>query len=504
MGRKVKSLVEDLKGQKGEVAGTTPRGTPAVVSRRLAASLLALALFASSLLAPAAAQSQVQTPSPPPSDSQAGAASRATAALSREAADVARLVTEFEVGGLKVLVKRREASQSVVAGLFLRGGARNVTAENAGVEALMLDVSTEASQNFPRDRMRRETSRLGTSLSYGINQDYSVLSLASTRQNFDRSWEIFADAALRPSFAREDFERVRNRLVVGRSDDDDTPDSALQLLQSRVAYAGHPYLNDPRGTAESISRLTLEDVRRFHQQMMQTSRLLLVVVGDVDAQDVRRKVEATFAKLPRGDYRPEPVPELTFKAPTLEVVRRGLPTNYVSGVFTAPGLTAPDIYPMRIASSILRDRVFYEVRVRRNLSYAPDATLSSQGANVGGIYVTAVDASQAVRVMLYEIKRLQSEMIRPADIQAQAQQYLTRYYLSQETNAAQAGELAQYELIGGGWRNSIDFIERLRAVTPEDVQRVARQYMRNIQFVVIGNPESIDRTAFVGQTETGR
>jgi len=490
-----------------KAAGAAPKRSAAGLGRRLAAALLALALLASGLAALVAAQSQ-ERPNPAPAAQSAGPAAptadRSTAALSREAAEAARLVTEFEANGLKVLVKRREASQSVVAGLFLRGGSRNVTAENAGVEALMLDVATEASQNFPRDRMRRETSRLGTSLSYGVNQDYSVFSLGSTRQHFDRSWEIFADAALRPSFAREDFERIKSRLVVNRSDDDDTPDSALQLLQSRVAYAGHPYLNDPRGTAESVSRLTLEDVRRFHQQMMQTSRLLLVVVGDVDPQDIRRKAEATFARLPRGDYRPAPVPELAYKAATLEVVPRGLPTNYVSGVFVAPGLTAPDIYAMRIASSILRDRVFYEVRVRRNLSYAPDATLGSQGANVGGLYVTAVDASQAIRVMLYEVKRLQTEPIRPDDIKAQAQQYLTRYYLGQETNAAQAGELAQYELIGGGWRNSVDFIERLRGVTPEDVQRVARQYMRNIQFVVIGNPESIDRNAFLGQAEAGR
>lgn len=504
---KVKSMAEESRGSRAaargcEVAPVVGRGARAALARRAGASLLALALLAPGLLATAAAQSAGR-PSPAP-DPQAGPASapavpQPAAGVSRGAADAARLVTEFEAGGLKVLVKRREASQSVVAGLFLRGGARNVTAENAGVEALMLDVATEASQNFPRDRMRRETSRLGTTLSYGINTDYSVLSLGSTRQHFDRSWEIFADAALRPSFAREDFERVKNRIVVSRSDDDDTPDSALQLLQSRVAYAGHPYLNDPRGTAESVGRLTLEDVRRFHQKMMVTSRLLLVVVGDVDPQDIRRKVEATFARLPRGEYRAEPVPELAFKAPSLEVVSRGLPTNYVSGVFVAPAMTAPDIYAMRIASSILRDRVFYEVRVRRNLSYAPDATLGSQGANVGGIYVTSVDASQAVRVMLYEIKRLQTEMIRPDDVKAQAQQYLTRYYLTQETNAAQAGELAQYELIGGGWRNSTDFIERLRAVTPEDVQRVARQYMRNIQFVVIGNPESIDRSVFVGQ-----
>jgi zinc protease len=421
-------------------------------------------------------------------------------APSKETTDTLRLVTEFEVNGLKVLVKRREGSQSVVAGLFMRGGSRNVTAENAGIEALMLDVATEASQKFPLAVLRRELARTGTGLSYGINYDYSVLSLASTRRYFDRSWEVFTDSALHPSFTQEDFERVKSRTLVSLADNEDTPDSFLQELQSRVAYAGHPYLNDPRGTVASVTSLTLEQVRAYHQRMMQSSRLLLVVVGDVDPQQIRQKVEASFGRLPKGDYKAEPLPQLSFSAPTVAVTARQLPTNYVQGVFAAPPLTSNDIYPMRVASSILQSRVYTEVRVRRNLSYAPDAFLSSQGANTGGIYVTAVDANQAVSVMLREIARLQTQEISPDEIKATAQQFLTRYYMGQETNAAQAGELAQYELIGGGWRNSAVFIDRLRAVTPADVKRAANTYMRNLQFVVIGDPRQIDKGVFAPPT----
>jgi predicted Zn-dependent peptidase len=171
----------------------------------------------------------------------------------------------------------------------------------------------------------------------------------------------------------------------------------------------------------------------------------------------------------------------------------------VQGVFVAPPLTAADYYPMQVATSILQNRVFVEVRARRNLSYAPDAFLRDQGANVGGISVTSTDANLSVRLMLAEISRLQTQAVSPDDLNGVAQHYLTRYYLAQETNAAQAGELAKYELLGGGWRNSAQFIDRLRAVSPEDVRRVAQTYMRNIRFVVLGNPQSIDRSIFTGQ-----
>jgi predicted Zn-dependent peptidase len=71
--------------------------------------------------------------------------------------------------------------------------------------------------------------------------------------------------------------------------------------------------------------------------------------------------------------------------------------------------------------------------------------------------------------------------------------------MKQETNAAQAAELAQYELNGGGWRNSLTFLERIRKVTPEDIQRVSNKYFRNLQFVVLGKPEAINRSIFVAE-----
>ena len=411
----------------------------------------------------------------------------------------ASLVSEFDVNGLKVLLKRREGSLTVAAGLFIRGGAANITAQNAGIETLMLTVATEATTNFPRARMRTELSRMGTVIGSSSNNDYSVLSLATTRMHFERSWQIFTDVVLRPSFTKEDVSLDQERQVVSLSDDTDNPDVYLQRLQERVAYAGHPYLNSANGTPETVGKLTPEDLRRYHAKLMETSRLLLVIVGDLNPAEVKEMVTASFGKLPRGSYKPEAMPQLAFDKSSVEVTPRELPTNYIQGLFTAPSLTSPDIYAMRIASSLLRDRVFEEVRVKRNLSYAPDAFLRTQAANVGGLYVTAVDANQSIRVMLSEILRLQTEPVSNEDIHAVVAQYLTTYYLGQETNAAQAGELAQYELIGGGWRNSVDFLEKLTAVTPADIQRVSQKYMKNIRFVVLGNPRSIDTGIFTGQ-----
>jgi zinc protease len=180
----------------------------------------------------------------------------------------------------------------------------------------------------------------------------------------------------------------------------------------------------------------------------------------------------------------------------VSVTPRQLPTNYVQGAFAAPSLDSPDYYAMRVARSILQERVYEEVRTKRNLSYAPSAFFTVQGASLGGIYVTAVEANLSVRLMLDEIERLQTELVSDYEIASTAGQSLTSYYMDQETNAAQARELARYELLGGGWRNSFELLARIRAVTPADVRRVAAKYMRNLRFVVIGNPRAIERSIF--------
>lgn len=409
----------------------------------------------------------------------------------------AALVTEFEINGLKVILKQRAAAPTVAVGLFIRGGSANLTEKNAGIEDLMLNAAIEAGKRFPRQTVRRELARTGSTIGAGSSTDYSALSFSSTRRSFNRIWDIFSDVVLDPSFVPSDVERVRTQLSTRLRASEVDGDGALSSLSSRAIYAGHPYANDPQGTPANIGAFTVDDLRNYHRDIMQTSRLLLVVVGDIDAAQLKTLVAASFGKLPKGNYQAKQLPPLDFSKPTLDIARRTLPTNYVQGVFNAPALNSPDFYAMRVATTILQQRIFQEVRVKRQLSYAPNADMNNFVANTANIYVTAVDANQAVRVMLDEIKGLQNAPVTPEEISGMAGQYLTTYYLGQEANGAQARSLAEYELIDGGWRKSFEYLNHIREVKPQDVQNVAKKYMRNIRFAVVGDPTAIDRSIFL-------
>lgn len=408
-------------------------------------------------------------------------------------------VTEFEVNGLKVIVKKRPNAPTLSVGLFVRGGVQNLTPSTAGLENLTLSVATEASKKYPRDVMRSELSRMASSIGAGSNSDFSVVSLTSTQWNFDKSWDIFTDTVMNPSFTPKDFELVRDRMLTGLKNQSLSPDNALDVLRDKVVYAGHPYAAEPNGSAETISTFTVDALRAYHKKIMTTSQLLLVVVGDIDAEQLKPRVAATLGKLPRGSYVAKTLPELNFEKPSVDITSRPLETNYVKGVFAAPSLSSPDYYAMRVAMTILQSRVIDEVRSKRQLSYAPDASMDDNRANTASIYVTANDANQSVFIMLKLIEDMRNNGIEEDALTGLPGYFLTTYFLKLETNAAQVAELAKFELIGGGWRNSLGFIDKIREVKGSDVKRVAAKYMKNIRFVVIGDPKAVNKKIFLDE-----
>lgn len=410
-----------------------------------------------------------------------------------------KLVKEFNVNGLKVLVKQRASSPTVSAGLFIRGGANNIKQLNAGIESLMLETMTVGSKNFPREILRKEFAKTATSIGAGVNYDYSVMSLVSTKENFQKSWEIFSDVIMNPSFLPSDIELTRGKLLTALRENDDSPDSALDNFEEKIIYKLHSYANDPRGTIQNISRLKAADLKAYYQTTFQTSKLLLVIVGDVNAEDLQSQLANSLGKLPRGNYQAKPILPLKFLKPTLDISPKSLETNYVKGIFAAPSLTNVDYYAMRVAISILQQRVYQSVRVLNQLSYAPNAEISSLAANTANIYVTSTNPNKAVQLMLAEIDDLKLKTISKEELDGMVGFFLTNYFIKQETNTAQVAELALYELVGGGWRNSASFLDGLKKVTPADIQRVSKKYMNNLRFVVIGNPKDINRSVFLGK-----
>jgi len=344
----------------------------------------------------------------------------------------------FTVNGLRVVLKHNPANEIISVQLYVRGGSMNLTEETQGIEPLIASSAIRGSESYPKEELNGLLDATAASITSTSNEDYTAISLRTVKPFFDETWAAFADVVMHPSFESSEVELARQNMLVGIRSRNDNPDVYLTEIVRDLFYADHPYGLNPAGVEASVSAITIDQMRAHLADVLETSNLLLVVVGDVDREDLESKVEATFGRLPRGSHEVAYPPPASHAAAALSVVERDLPTNYIIGVVSAPNRRDPDFYAMTVAINILHARVWEEVRTNRGLSYAPAARFWNSLSNRAGIYVTAVDPAATIPVMLGEVRRLQTEPVSAKDLNDRKAMYLTRYFLQNETNASQA------------------------------------------------------------------
>lgn len=394
----------------------------------------------------------------------------------------------YEVSGIRVVHRHGMANDVVAANLYLLGGTRLTSWENAGIEPMLLLASERGTRKYPREAVRLAMAAQGTSIVTGAESDWTMFGARATTGTFDSTFVVLADRLMNPTLDEREVEQVRSQLLNAVRQRRDSPDALLEFLADSVAFGDHHYAIPPSGTERSLSSITLDDLRAFHSDNMVKSRMLLVVVGNVDRERVERLVSGTLGTLPQGSYQwtmPSPPPDMTS---SMYVEGRQLPTNYVLGYYNGPPATSADYAALRIASAVLGGRLFHEVRVRRNLTYAIDAPFVERSFASGGLYVTTVSPDTVLALMRIGIEELQTGTIDPRGLAQLVQGFIVQYFMDNETNADQADFLARAQVYRGDWRTADRFVDELHAVRPADIQRVARAYMHDVRFAYIGDP----------------
>lgn len=415
----------------------------------------------------------------------------APAQIAATAADTG--TTRFDVDGVKVIY-RHTNTNLFVANLYLLGGVSIATPATAGLETMLLEVSERGTKKYPGDALRRAMARTGSEIGVSAHEDFTVYGLRTTSDRVDSTWSIYADRLLQPTLDAGDFAFVRENRVAAVSQREDSPDALLDYLADSVAFTGNPYALSPVGTARSLNGITLEQLKAFQRAQMVKSRMLLVIVGNQPRARIERLVRQSFATLPAGDYQWK-VPDLlgARAGSNVHIVSRRVPTNYIMGWWSGPPAGHPDVPALRVASAILSGRLFAEVRSRRNLTYAVEARFRDRALTSGGLYVTTTQPDTTLAIIRNELRNLQTATIRTEYLQPLVQQFITEYFLDNETSGAQADFLARAELYRGDFRAGDRFVAELRSVTGEEVRRVAETWMRDIRFTYIGNPAQVNR-----------
>lgn len=413
------------------------------------------------------------------------------------------ITTSFQVGGITVIHRPVWANDIVAVNLYLLGGSRQLTRGTAGIETLLLRASGYGTKHYPGDRARRAEGLTGSRIMVRPEGDWTLFSFQGLMTEFDSTWAVFADRLMHPVLETGAVDVARAKMLTAARSGRNSPDALLGRLADSVAFGEHPYSLSPWGTEASLRAITVEDLQRYHAEAMITSRMLLVVVGNVSRQQIEHAVARTLAALPRGEYQWEPPSAWGQPGTVIAVHPRALPTNYIMGYFAGPLPSAADYPAFRLATAMLGARIHARIRAA-GISYAAYAPFLDRGAPGGGIYVSTVSPTEAMRMINESIEEMRRSTFTRPSISFFAEQFIMDYFLENATNADQADFLARAQLYRGDWRLASRYMVELRRVSPSAVRAAAVRYMKDIRFAYVGDPRKVpekEMRRWEGRTE---
>lgn len=404
---------------------------------------------------------------------------------------------EFDVKGLKVIYKN-VPKEIISARLFVQGGTANYSMEQSGIEDFALQLAVSGgTKNMSKLEFSTAAEQMSTTVAAGTNYDYGQINMRCVKQNWDASWNLFVDAIMNPAFEEQQYGLLKDQLIATAKQNDADPDQSLVQAAMANVFEGKNYEKNPNGTVESLSSLSLEDLKSYYNSTVGKERSFLVVVGDIDVDDLKKKVAASLAKLPKGTMPSEEERNMLGEV-TNKINDRDIATNYIAGVLSAPTLASEDGTAMMIAMSILSERYFLELRSKRSLSYAPYSYYDNGKVTnpYNWIYISTTDPKQSIQVMVDEISKLKKDGFEEKELVNKKQKYLTQFYMGQETLSSQSQSLGSNEL-KGGWEMSENFTERVNAVTLEDINRVIDKYTDVISWTYLGKADMVSEEDFL-------
>jgi zinc protease len=399
--------------------------------------------------------------------------------------------------GLRVIVAERRELPMISADLRVLSGAASDPANRAGVAAMAADLVTKGTATRSAVDIARAIESIGASLSAAAGPDSSALSLETRADRVNDAFTVFADAARNPQFADEELERQRRQTLDGLSVSLREPRSLANFALARAIYGAGPYGRVVSPT--SVAALTRDEVAGFHRAHWRPDNAVLVIAGDVSAENGFALAERFFGDWARPDAPLAPEPNAEEAAPASRAIVIDLPESGQAAVsfgLRGAARAADDYFPTLIVSTILggdySSRLNQEIRIRRGLSYGVSSRFAPRLAPGPIVILAQTRNDAAARVfdlMRAELTRIGQTPTTQEELVARRATLVGSFGRSVETTSGLAGQLSQLALFGLPLDRLQTYVADVSAVTPQAMQAAADRLFdpARADLVVVGD-----------------
>ena len=399
--------------------------------------------------------------------------------------------------GLQVVVVQHHEQPILTLRMLIRSGAASDPSQKQGVAVLTAALLDQGTTTRSAEQIADTIDSIGGGLGTGAGTDLSYANVLVMKDSLSLGFELLNDVVRNPAFKSDELERQRQQAISGLRVSYEDPDYVAGLVFDRLVYGFHPYGLPNNGTPESLQSVTVDDLRAFHQTHYAPNNAILAVVGDVTPQEAFSGAERAFGNWASHDVKADDAgapPEPTRRVIVVDkpdAVQTELRVGQLALPRKHPDYLAYDL-TMKILGGEGANRLQRVLRSERGLTYGASAEFQAlrQSGDFAANTDTRSDATaEVLRVIVEEITKLQRDRVSDREL-SDAQAYLTgNFPLTIETPEDIAAQVLNAIFYGLPLSDIENYRELVNAITPDDIQRVARQYLKpdRLSVVLVGN-----------------
>ena len=426
-------------------------------------------------------------------------------------------IQEFKLSnGLKLIVQEDHRAPVVVSQVWYRAGALDEVNGKTGVAHVLEHMMFKGTKTLPAGQFSRLIAAAGGKENAFTGQDYTCYFQQLEKSNLPLSFKLEADRMKNLQITDEEFAKeIKVVMEERRWRTDDKPQSKVNEQFQAIAFRTHPYARPVVGFMNDLENMTADDAREWYNNWYEPNNAIVVVVGDVNANDVFKLAQQYFGPLKAG--------ALPTRKPQKEPVQIGERRAVVKAPgklpFLAMGFHTPTLpnngqktdlewepYALEVLAGILsgndsarlNQKLVRESSIALDVGAGYDSTARGQeslfelaGTPAEGKTVAELEAALLMQIELIKtggVTQQELNRVKAAVIASDVYQRDSMFY--------QAMQIGQLETMGYSWRLLKDQSEKLKAVTSEQIQAVAKKYLvKDNMTVATLDPQPIDPNA---------
>ena len=404
--------------------------------------------------------------------------------------------TRFE-NGLTILTDRMPDVRSVTLGFFFRTGARHEPNELNGISHFIEHAVFKGTAKRSALEIAIETDRLGGNLDAFTMHEETGFAIKVVDAQLEKAFDLLADLLVNPVFDEKELKREQKVIIEEIKMTEDSPEDLLGEIFNEKLFPDHALGLSIAGTPKTVKTFDRATTQKFHAETFNAANLIIAAAGNVEHRQIVDLAEKFFGNQSNKIRNPKSeIQNPQIAAPIIIEKNKNLEQAHL--IIAAPFVDARDErrYAADILSNVLgggtSSRLWQKVREKKGLAYSVGASAAMyQDCGVFSIYAgtSPKQVEQVLDISLKELRAVVKNGIFVEELELTKEQSVASILLGLEDSGVRAGTLARLEMVHGRQISIEETLEKIEAVTVEEVQEIAREFFQTekIAFAALGN-----------------